>query len=307
MGGNLQNSQVSPYLLRLRAAGGEELRVRGKCRGTVWTQGMDGRLLQSSFIFVVVDHANFQVLLGKDWIHSQVRCIDVEGHCLHLRNGQTLPMIQGDVSSRVQRSFAISESIPLRGITRLGFTMLPGLPEVHFLGVERDRNDVEGSHPSMVVTLSRHIQEKVECTVSWTRAGELKLTTVNNSGFPWEVDAGTLVAVEEVSAVNNWHGFAFTLFSPLIIPGGVGRAVTTLLRCSRPIHRNMKLSLQQVGNEGSEGQYQVFHLGAQGQCQEVTVVNQTEKELVLGPETPIMIHVDEWNKPKPGKEAQEDK
>ncbi len=96
VGGNIPISQVVPYLLRLRTAGGEELRVRGKCNGRVWTISTDGRLVvRSNSVFLVVQDANFQVLLGKDWIHSNIRSIDIEKHCLHLRSGHVVSMVQG--------------------------------------------------------------------------------------------------------------------------------------------------------------------------------------------------------------------
>jgi hypothetical protein len=95
VGGNIPTSQVVPYVLFLRTAGGEELRVRGKCNGTVWTISTDGRIVvRSNSVFVVVQDANFQVLLGKDWIHSKIRSIDIEEHCLHSRSGQVVSMVQ---------------------------------------------------------------------------------------------------------------------------------------------------------------------------------------------------------------------
>jgi len=308
VGGDIPISQVVPYLLRLRTAGGEELRVRGKCNGTVWTMGTDGRIVRSNSVFVVVQNANFQVLLGKDWIHSNVRSIDIEDHCLHLRNGQVVSMVQGDISSRVQRSFAISESKPLRGTTPLGFTILPGAQQNHFLVLERDKNDLNGSIPSMVVVLSKYIQSMVECHMSWTRSGELKLTTTNTSGIPIEVEAGTVVAVEQVSEVNRWNGLAFSLYSTLIVSAGKGRIANTILRPSKPFHKGMRLSLQQVHKEGEEGKYLVVHTGSQEKgTQQVIVINQTDQELQLGPEAPLMIHVEEWNKTKPTEEDHEAK
>ena len=308
VGDGVQISQVVPYLLRLRTAGGEELRVRGKCNGTVWTMGTDGRIVRSNSTFVVVQNANFQVLLGKDWIHNNVRSIDIEEHCLNLRNGQVVSMVQGDISSRAQRSFAISESKPLRGITPLGFTILPGTQQNHFLVLERDKTDLNASIPSMVVVLSKYIQSMVECEVSWTRSRELKLTTTNTSGIPIEVEAGTVVAVEQVSEVNRWNGLAFSLYSTLVVSAGKGKIANTILRPSKPFHKGMRLSLQQVHKEGEEGKYLVIHTGAHDKgSQQVIVINQTDQELQLGPEAPLMIHVEEWNKIKPTEEDHEAK
>jgi hypothetical protein len=217
-------------------------------------------------------------------------------------------MVQGDISSRVQRSFAISESKPLRGTTPLGFTILPGAQQNHFLVLERDKNDLNGSIPSMVVVLSKYIQSMVECQVSWTRSGELKLTTTNTSGIPIEVEAGTVVAVEQVSEVNRWNGLAFSLYSTLIVSAGKGRIANTILRPSKPFHKGMRLSLQQVHKEGEEGKYLVVHTGSQEKgTQQVIVINQTDQELQLGPEAPLMIHVEDWNRTKPKEEDHEAK
>ena len=123
------------------------------------------------------------------------------------------------------------------------------------------------------------------------------LTTTNNSGTPWSVEPGTIVAVEEPSTVNHWNGYCFSLFGVLKVPAGVGRGVTALLRSSRAIHKSMPLNLRQIWAEGTEDMYQVFHTGSGSRgksVQEVTVVNRTDRELELPPGVPLMVHVDEW-------------
>jgi hypothetical protein len=160
----------------------------------------------------------------------------------------------------------------------------------------------------MVVVLSKYIQSMVECEVSWTRSRELKLTTTNTSGIPIEVEAGTVVAVEQVSEVNRWNGLAFSLYSTLVVSAGKGKIANTILRPSKPFHKGMRLSLQQVHKEGEEGKYLVIHTSAHDKgTQQVIVINQTDQELQLGPEAPLMIHVEEWNKIKPTEEDHEAK
>ena len=70
----------------------------------------------------------------------------------------------------------------------------------------------------------------------------------------------------------------------------------------------MRLSLQQVHKEGEEGKYLVIHTGAHDKgSQQAIVINQTDQELQLGPEAPLMIHVEESNKIKPTEEDHEAK
>jgi hypothetical protein len=200
------------------------------------------------------------------------------------------------------------ESKPLRVITPLGLTILPGAQQNHFLVLERDKNDVQASIPSMMVVLSKYIQTVVECQVSWTRVVELKLTTTNRSGLPIDVEAGTVVAVEQVSVVNRWNGLAFSLYCTLIVSAGKGKIATTILRPLKPFHRGMRLSLQQVHKAGEEGKYLVIHTVAHDKgTQQVTVINQTDQELQLVSEAPLMIYVEEWNQLKTTEEDHEAK
>jgi hypothetical protein len=258
---------------------------------------------------VVVNGMAFSILLGKDWIGENVKYIDVQEHCLVLKDSSSIPMVQGDSTDKGQRSLAVRVMQSVQATTASGFTMQPGTQQHHLLGVLRDQMELEApGMPSMIVVLPDHIQAMVSCEVSWSGWGELLLTTTNNSGTPWIVEPGTIVAVEEPSAVNQWNGFCFSLFASLKIPAGIGRGVTTQLRCSRAIHKSMPLNLQQVWTEGCEGTYQVFPIRALGKSvQEVTVINRTDRELEIPPGIPLMVHVDKWTEDKNQDGDKEDK
>ena len=306
---SVPHSLLSPYLMRLRAAGGHELRVKGKCNGTLWTCCKEGVMSKTTHSLIVVNDVAFGLLLGKDWIGNNVKYIDIQDHCLIMKSGASVPMIQGEPTEKVQRSLAVRVMRPVQGITGLGFTIDSGARQKHFLYVKRDDAEVDaGGIPSMIVVLPSHIQSKVTCEVEWTSARELLLTTTNNSGIPWSVEPGTVVAVEEPSEVNHWNGFSFSLFGALKVPAGKGRGVTAMCRSSRPIHKSMVLNLKQVWIEGAEGTYQVFHTGSHGKTvQQVLVVNGTDNELELPPGVPLMVHVDKWNDAEEVETAEEAK
>jgi hypothetical protein len=305
--------QVSPYLLRLRSAGGEEMRVRGKCKGTIWAMDRDGHQFSSKTVWIVVQHATFGVLLGKDWIKANVHLIDISEHCLWLKCGRAVVMVQGDPTTRPLSSYAVTESKPVHATTGLGFAIRPWEKQEFILNPKRDNHDVGRSIPSMTVILPQFIQLRVDCELHWTSSGELRLSTINNSGMTHEVEPGTVVAVEDVSAANQWNGFAFSLFDHLRIPPGPGTAVVTVLKSSRPVHYKMRLSLQQVMDEESAGSYLIHHTGNLGgglkqkSSQQVTVVNLTAQELVLMPGVPLMIHVDDEPKAKSQEEVADNK
>ena len=305
----LAMSQTIPYLLRLRSAGGQLLRVKGKCNGTLWTMSSEGLIHKTALNLVVVNGVAFNIFLGKDWIHDHVKNIDIDDRCLTLKNGAIIPMLQGDSNVGGQRSLAVKESTLVQGYTGQGFTLIPGLRQIHSLMVRRDMSERDDwTIPSMDVELPSHIQAKVDCELSWSDSRELILTTISGSGTPWVVEPDTVVAVEEASQVNRWNGIAFSLLSMLKVPAGVGSAISTIVRSSRPLHRNMQLNLEQVHDEGAQGLYQVFHTGSGGSkaVQQVTVINLTEQELTLSPAGPLMIHVEEWNKAKSSKKTEGD-
>jgi hypothetical protein len=148
--------------MRLRAAGGHELRVKGKCNGTLWTCCKEGALLKSTHNFVVVNGVTFNVLLGKDWIANNVRYIDVQEHCLVMMNGASVPMVQGESEEHGQQSLAVRLRTPVQAVTGLGFTMDPGELQKHFLYLQRNPMELdEGGIPSMIVVLPSHIQSNV--------------------------------------------------------------------------------------------------------------------------------------------------
>ena len=59
---SVPHSLLSPYLMRLRAAGGHELRVKGKCNGTLWTCCKEGVMSKTTHSLIVVNDVTFGLL-----------------------------------------------------------------------------------------------------------------------------------------------------------------------------------------------------------------------------------------------------